>query len=261
MRTSPLVAVRAFRNLSPDPAQSYFTEGVTDEIRGQLSKISALRVLSRSAVEQFGSADGPSIAREFGVHSLVEGSVRLERDRVRVAVELVDAATQQTRWSEQYDRQLVGRAQRAERSRAADRAAAGRHLVACRAARASRSCRRQNTEAYELYLRAQAMSGLADPKRNRQGIELLQQALALDPQFALAKARLAYRVFFRSYTEDRKYADDAVELALEAAAIDPDARGSALRRLAAPTDCSDGSSSHASRSCARWSSIRITRRA
>ena len=104
---SPLVAVRPFRNLSQDPAQAYFTEGVTDEIRGQLSKISALRVLSRSAAEGFGSADGPSIAREYGVDSLVEGSVRVERDRVRVVVELVDAASQQTRWSEQYERPLA----------------------------------------------------------------------------------------------------------------------------------------------------------
>ena len=80
---------------------------MTDEIRGQLSKISALRVLSRSAVDRFGDADGPAIAREFGTSHLVEGSVRVDGGRVRVAVELVDAVTQQTRWSEQYDRELA----------------------------------------------------------------------------------------------------------------------------------------------------------
>ena len=217
---SPLVAVRPFRNLSQDPAQAYFTEGVTDEIRGQLSKISALRVLSRSAVEAFGSADGPSIARDFGVHSLVEGSIRVERDRVRVAVELVDAASQQTRWSEQYERPLADVlsvqsevALRIARQLATTLSPAEQQRVEKRPT--------TNAEAYALYLRSQALVGLANPERNREGIALLQQALALDPQFALAKARLAYRVFFRSYMEDRKYADEAIALALEAAATDP----------------------------------------
>ena len=105
--SAPVVAVRAFRNLSQDGSQSFFSEGMTDEIRGQLSKISALRVLSRSAVARFGDADGPAIAREFGTSHLVEGSVRVDGGRVRVAVELVDAVTQQTRWSEQYDRELA----------------------------------------------------------------------------------------------------------------------------------------------------------
>ena len=72
------VRVRPFRNLSQDGSQSFFSEGMTDEIRGQLSKISALRVLSRSAVDQFGGADGPTIAREFGTSHLVEGSVRVD---------------------------------------------------------------------------------------------------------------------------------------------------------------------------------------
>ena len=219
-QASPLVAVRAFRNLSQDPSQSYFTEGMTDEIRGQLSKIAALRVLSRSAVERFRDADGPTIARDFGVQSLVEGSVRIERNRVRVAVELVDAATQQTRWSEQYDRELadVLHVQREVALQIAQRLAAT--LTPAERARVEK-LPTQNTEAYALYLRAQAVGGGPDITRNHQGIALLEQALALDPQFALAKARLSYRVFFRAATEDRKYADEAIKLALEAAAIDP----------------------------------------
>ena len=104
---TPVVAVRPFRNLSQDGSQSFFAEGMTDEIRGQLSKVSALRVLSRSAVARFGEPDGPAIAREYGTSHLVEGSVRVDGGRVRVAVELVDAVTQQTRWSEQYDRELA----------------------------------------------------------------------------------------------------------------------------------------------------------
>jgi len=216
----PVVAVRAFRNLSQDESQGFFSEGMTDEIRGQLSKISALRVLSRSAVERFGDADGPTIARELGTSHLVEGSVRVDGGRVRVAVELVDAVTQQTRWSEQYDRELADiltvqsqvALQIAERL-AATLSPAERERIDQPGA--------QNPEAYALYLRGQAMTGTADPKRNREAIGLFERALALDPRLARAKAALARRLFFRAYLEDRKYADEVIRLAQDAAAIDP----------------------------------------
>ena len=193
---------------------------MTDEIRGQLSKISALRVLSRSAVDRFGDADGPAITRAFGVTHLVEGSVRVDRGRVRVAVELVEAATQQTRWSEQYDRELADVL--AVQSQVALQLA-GRLAATLSPAERER-IEPQTThspEAYALYLRAQSLRGMADPKRNREGIDLLERALTLDPRLARAKSALAYRVFFRSYTEDRKYADDAIRFALDAAATDP----------------------------------------
>jgi serine/threonine protein kinase len=218
--TAPVVAVRPFRNLSQDGSQSFFSEGMTDEIRGQLSKISALRVLSRSAVDRFGDADGPAIARAFGVTHLVEGSVRVDRGRVRVAVELVEAATQQTRWSDQYDRELADVL--AVQSQVALQLA-GRLAATLSPAERERVDQRatHNPEAYALYLRAQSMRGMADPKRNLEAIDLFERALALDPRLAKAKAALAYRVFFRAYTEDRKYADDAIRIALDAAAIDP----------------------------------------
>jgi TolB-like protein len=210
--STPIVAVRPFRNLSQDGSQNFFSEGMTDEIRGQLSKISSLRVLSRSAVDRFGDADGPAIARDFGTTHLVDGSVRVDGARVRVAVELVDAVTQQTRWSEQYDRELADiltvqsevALQIAERLSGA-LSSAERERVDRRAT--------HNPDAYALYLRARTMGGL-------EAIRLLEQALALDPQLAQAKAALAYRVFFRAYTEDRKYADEAIRLAQEAAAMD-----------------------------------------
>ena len=220
IRPAPVVAVRSFRNLSQDGSQSFFSEGMTDEIRGQLSKISALRVLSRSAVDRFGDADGPAIAREFGTSHLVEGSVRVDGSRVRVAVELVDAVTQQTRWSEQYDRELADilTVQSQVALQIAQRLAA---TLSPAERERLEPPGTQNPEAYALYLRAQAMRGMADPKRNREAIGLFEQALALDPRLARAKAALAYRVFFRAYTEDRKYADDAIRLAQDAAAIDP----------------------------------------
>ena len=160
------------------------------------------------------------MAREFGVDNIVEGSVRLEPGRVRITVELVDATTEHTLWSEQYERGVSDVlsvqsevALRIAQALAATLSPAERERV--------EKLPTKSAEAYQLYLRAQALGGLADTKRNVEAIKLLNEALALDPQFALAKARLSYRVFFRAYTEDRKYADDAIALALEAVAIDP----------------------------------------
>jgi hypothetical protein len=127
----------------------------------------------------------------------VEGSVRVDGARVRVAVELVDAATQQTRWSDQYDRELADiltvqsqvALQIAERL-AATLSPAERERIDQRATR--------NPEAYALYLRAQAVRG-GGPTGNLEAFRLYEQALALDPRLAQAKAALAYRVFFRAY--------------------------------------------------------------
>lgn len=217
--STPVVAVRVFRSLSPDPSQSFFAEGMTDEIRGQLSKISALRVMSRSAVNQFGDADGPTIARQFGTSHLVDGSVRIDGSRVRVAVELVDAATQHTRWSDQFDRELAD-VLTLQREVALQ-------IAQALAATLSQAERERfepqatlNPDAYALYLKAEAV-GSAEPAQNLQAIGLYEQALALDPRMARAKAALARRVFFRAYLEDRKYADDVMRLAQEAAEIDP----------------------------------------
>jgi TolB-like protein len=92
-----VVAVLPFRDLTGDPARAYFAAGVTDEIRGQLSKLGALRVLSRSAVRRYGDANMKGLRTDLGAGSAVEGSVRLDGARVRVAVELVDTGTEQTR--------------------------------------------------------------------------------------------------------------------------------------------------------------------
>ena len=84
--THPLVAIQHFKNLSADPAQEYFTSGMTEEIRDQLSKISAIRLLSRSAVDRYREGDIRRIGNELGAGSVVEGSVRLDKNRMRIAV-------------------------------------------------------------------------------------------------------------------------------------------------------------------------------
>ena len=214
-----VVAVLPFRDLTGDPARAYFAAGITDEIRGQLSKVGALRVLSRSAVQRYGDANVKGLRADLGAGSAVEGSVRLEGDRVRVAVELIDTSTERTLWSEQYDRQLedVLSVQNDVALRVADA------LKATLSPAERESVERlptSNAEAYQIYLRSLELTTL-ERQQNLRGIELLQRALKLDPRFALAQARLAYRYFFLSYHGDAKYLDISIEEARRAVDMDP----------------------------------------
>ena len=214
-----VVAVLPFRDLTGDPARAYFAPGVTDEIRGQLSKLGALRVLSRGAVQRYGDANVKGLRADLGAGSAVEGSIRLEGGRVRVSVELVDTETEQTLWSEQYDRGLedVLSVQRDVALRIAEA------LKATLSPAERQSVERlptANPEAYQLYLQSLVLASL-DRQQNRRAIELLQNALKLDPAFAFAQARMAYRTFFLAYYEDPKYLDISIEQAQRAVDMDP----------------------------------------
>src|SRR4051794_7729462 len=103
-KPGPVIAVRAFRNLTADKARDYISSGLSEEISGQLSKVSSLRVLSRNSVDRYGDSDMRKLAAELGAASVVEGAVRAENDKLRISVQLVDCKTAQTLWSEQYDR-------------------------------------------------------------------------------------------------------------------------------------------------------------
>ena len=196
-----VVAVLPFQDLTGDASRSYFAAGVTEEIRGQLTKVSALRLLSRSAVQRYGNGALRQLRSELGAGSAVEGTVRLDGQRARVSVELIDTATERTLWSEQYDRTL-------------DDVLSVQTDVAIRIAEAlnatlgpeerTRVARppTTNAEAYELYLRAQELD-TGERQQNLRAIELLKKAVSLDPTFAVAHARLAYRVFFLGTTTIR----------------------------------------------------------
>ena len=187
----PFVAVRAFRNLSPETTQSYFAAGMTEEITGQLSHLSGLRLLSRSAVERY--KDVRSMADELHVSNVVEGSVRLDGNRVRIAVQLVDATNQQTLWAEQSDRELTDIF--AVQSDVALRIAEALQASLSSVERLRVEKRpTQNLEAYQLYL--QSRSATSDRARNFEEIDRLRKAIALDSSFAAARAELAYHLIF-----------------------------------------------------------------
>ena len=102
---APIVAVRPFANMSGDTSQEQFANGISEELRGQISKISSIRLLSRTAVERYAGADSRKLASELGANQIVDGSVR-SAGKLRVSVQLVDARTDHTIWSEQYDRRF-----------------------------------------------------------------------------------------------------------------------------------------------------------
>jgi eukaryotic-like serine/threonine-protein kinase len=210
----PLVAVRAFRNLSADSAQGYFAAGVTEEIRGRLSQVSSLRLLSRNALE---GADARA-AHTLGVTQFVDGSVRIDGSRVRVTAELVDAASQQTLWTNQYDRELADVL--AVQSDVAVQVAAALHASLSPGEQQRLGARMtSNAEAYELYLQSQALSTF-DKSKNLAAIDMLRRALTLDPRFATAQARIAYRLAFMSYYDDPSYTDKGLAEAEAALRID-----------------------------------------
>jgi TolB-like protein/predicted Ser/Thr protein kinase len=214
-----VVAVLPFQDLTGDASRAYFAAGVTDEIRGQLSKVSALRLLSRSAVQRYGTGDLRQLRSELGAGSAVEGTVRLEGQRARVSVELIDTATERTLWSEQYDRTLdnVLSVQTDVALRIAD--ALNAALGPAERTRVARPPT-TNAEAYELYLRAQELD-TGERRQNLRAMELLTKAVSLDPAFAVAHARLAYRTFFLGYYDDPKYIDQSIAIAQRAIELDP----------------------------------------
>ncbi len=103
------IAVLPFENLSRDPDNAYFTEGIQDEILARLAKIADLKVISRTSTQRYKSSpdDLPQIAKRLGVSSILEGSVQKTADRVRVTVQLINAASDAHLWAETYDRNLT----------------------------------------------------------------------------------------------------------------------------------------------------------
>ncbi|MBA2743339.1 MAG: hypothetical protein H0U43_03365, partial [Chthoniobacterales bacterium] len=103
------IAVLPFENLSGDPENAYFSEGIQDEILTRLAKIADLKVISRTSTQRFKSAPGDlrQIAQQLGVTNILEGSVQKASDQVRVNVQLINAATDAHLWADTYDRKLT----------------------------------------------------------------------------------------------------------------------------------------------------------
>ena len=187
------VAVLPFENLSPDPANAYLAGGLQDEVITQLSKIGGLKVISRTSTMQYGSkpANLRQIAKELGVAAILEGSVEKVGDQIHVNVQLIRAATDAHLWADSYTRELIDLL--SAQSEIAQRIAAelNTKLTAEEKARIEEKTTK-NPEAYALYLKGTEVlrRPAVSAARMEEGQHYFEQAIALDPNFALAHARL-----------------------------------------------------------------------
>jgi eukaryotic-like serine/threonine-protein kinase len=188
------IAVLPLENLSAEGAQAYFAPGLQDELLTQLSKVAALTVISRTSVMGYQGTAKPlrEIAAELGVGSVVEGSVQVMGNRLRVNVQLIDAGTDRHLWAEQYDRTLTDAFE--VQSEIAQRIveAVGTTLTRAEAG-AIAAAPTANAEAYRLYLQGREyMTRAGYLRRNLEtGQQLFERALELDSNFALAHAALS----------------------------------------------------------------------
>lgn len=191
---SKSIAVLPFGNLSSDKENAFFAQGIQDEIITTLSKISGLRVISRTSTARYKSQPEnlPEIARELHVANVLEGSVQKSGDRVHINVQLIQAETDAHLWAQSYDRQLtdVFSVEGEVAKRIADSLSAT--LSPQEMARVETKPT-DNADAYVLYLRAREYQTRPDNLLHdfQTAAQLFQQAIALDPNFALAHARLS----------------------------------------------------------------------
>jgi adenylate cyclase len=227
----PSVVVLPFANLSGDPQQDYFSDGITEDITTELSRFSELIVIARNSAFQYkGKAvDIRQIGQELGARYVLEGSVRRSGDRIRITAQLIDAVTGAHRWAERYDRELV------DVFAVQDEVA--RAIVAILAAHVKRAEIERTLlkppaawEAYEYYLRGVEAFFLHQSRRTKASLyearRLLEQSLAIDPGYARAAEVLSW-THLHAYIEpfDGDYVspaalDRALELAETAVHVD-----------------------------------------
>jgi TolB-like protein/Flp pilus assembly protein TadD len=186
------IAVLPFENLSRDPDNAYFTEGIQDEILTRLAKIADLKVISRTSTQRFksSSSDLREIAKQLGVAHLLEGSVQRTADQVRVNVQLVAAANEAHLWAEMYDRKLTDVfAVESEIAKAVAETLQAKLTGSEERAIAKRPT--ENPEAHELYLKGRFFWNKRTAADLRKSIEYFNQAIAKDPSYAAAYAASA----------------------------------------------------------------------
>src|ERR1043165_8732310 len=185
------IAVLPFDNLSRDPDNAYFVEGIQDEILTRLAKIADLKVIARSSTLRFqNKGDLPQIAQQLGVAHLLEGSVQKVNDQVRINVQLIKAANEAHLWAEVYDRKLTDIfaveseiAKTIADTLQAKLTGSEQHAIAARPT--------ENTEAHQLYLKGRFFWNKRTANALKKSIDYFEQAIAADPNYALAYAGIA----------------------------------------------------------------------
>jgi len=219
------VAVLPFVNMSADPDNEYFSEGVAEEILNVLARVPQLKVTARTSSFSYKGSEATiaRIARELGVNHVLEGSVRKAGNRVRVTAQLIEAGTDFHLWSETYDRELDDIF--AIQDEIAGAIAQALQVQLLPAADQPNLTGTTNLEAYELYLQGVNLWNLRTGGSLEQALSLFEQATGLDPGFARAHAYLALTWGIIADYTDRPLEETllATRAAAEAAlALDPD---------------------------------------
>jgi TolB-like protein len=222
----PSVAVLPFDNLSGDPEQEYFADGMVEDIIAGLSRIKWLFIIARHSSFAFrGAIDVKHVARELGVRYLVQGSVRKDGRRVRISAQMVEAESGHQLWSERFDRPLNDVFALQDEVALNVVSAIEPSLRRAEVERVSRK-RPDSLDAYDLVLQAQPDVDSGMPGRVTKALVLLGRALALDPTYAMAHANAAmchHCLFLRSglREEDRLASVRCAEAAIAHGRDDP----------------------------------------
>lgn len=223
----PSIAVLPFENRSKVEDEAFFVDGIHDDILTQLSKVSALKVISRTSVEQFRNTRLPTkiIAEQLGVKSILEGGVQRAGNRVRINVQLIDASTDAHLWAESYDRELTAANIFAIQSEVAAAIAGALQATLTAGERARvNAIPTQKLQAWEAYQLGKQRMARRTSAGLTESLAFFRKAVAADPAFALAYAGLADALLIQVSNE---YAPRAASLATademigKALALDP----------------------------------------
>src|SRR6184192_3655715 len=186
------IAVLPFDNLSEEKGNAYFAEGIQDEILTRLAKVANLKVISRTSTQHFKSAPDnlPQIAKQLGVMHILEGSVQKANDKVRVNVQLINALTNAHLWADTFDRKLTDIfAVESDIAKTIAEALQAKLTGSEKTAMSKKPT--ANPEAYELYLKGRFFWNKRTSMDLSKSVEYYNQAIAKDPNYALAYAGLA----------------------------------------------------------------------
>jgi serine/threonine protein kinase/tetratricopeptide (TPR) repeat protein len=219
-RKIPSIAVLPFTNLSADPDNQYFSDGLSEDLTSALARLEGLLVASRTSAFRFrGGVDVREIGRQLNVEAVLEGSVRRSGKRIRITADLVNVADGYHLWSERYDREIADLFEIQDEITAAIVKTLEPKLAVQQQALTRRHS--ENLQAYELYLKGRRLWEQRAENTLRAGLECFRAAIDLDPDYALAHAGIAdsfsilatYGYMPRS--EGRSRTEAAVKKALE----------------------------------------------
>jgi adenylate cyclase len=231
------IAVLPFVNMSGEAENEYFSDGISEEILNLLTKLPQLRVASRTSSFNLKGEkiDIPTAARQLGVGTILEGSVRRAGDRVRITAQLIETASDSHLWSETYDREMKD-VFAIQDDIARSIADALQVALGPKERRALQNIATANASAYDFYLKGRKYFYAMNRRDFLHAVRMYEQAIALDPQYALAHAGIAdaYAFLYRYSNALPEYLEHAGRSSRTAVELDPDspeahaARGTAL---------------------------------